>query len=89
QFSIEQLARELFVDPSNLFRKIKALTGLNPTQYLRSYRLANAKKLLKTTGLSITAIALECGFSHHNYFSRIFKRETGLSPSDYRSRVRK
>lgn len=83
-FSVEQLARELFVDPSNLFRKIRALTGLNPTQYLRAYRLAKAKKLLWTTELSIAAVALECGFAHHNYFSRMFKRETGLSPSKYR-----
>lgn len=84
-FTVEQLCRELFIDPSNLYRKLKALTGINPNQYIRTFRLAKAKTLLVTTNLSIALIAAECGFAYQNYFSRIFKKETGLTPTEYRA----
>ena len=84
QFTVEQLSRELFMDSSNLYRKLKALTGINPNQYIRSFRLAKAKKLLANTNLPVISIAAECGFADQNYFSRIFKKKTGYSPSEYR-----
>lgn len=84
-FTVEQLGQELFVDPSNLYRKIKALTGLGPSQYIRSFRLAKAKDLLLHTDLPIISIAAECGFSDQNYFSRIFKKEMGITPTEYRA----
>lgn len=85
QFSVEQLCKEMFVDPSNLYRKLKALTGVNPSQYIRSHRLAKAKKLLKNTSNTITYIAIEAGFKNQNYFSRLFKKELGMTPSEYRN----
>lgn len=84
QFSVEQLARELFVDPSNLYRKIKALTDLSPTQYIRSIRIAEARRLLKTTRLPVQMIAAKCGFAYTGYFSRMFKKATGMTPSRFR-----
>lgn len=88
QFTVEQLSRELFIDSSNLYRKLKALTGINPNQYIRSFRLAKAKKLLADTNLPIIAVAAECGFADQGYFSRIFKKETGLAPTKYRAQNR-
>jgi signal transduction histidine kinase/ligand-binding sensor domain-containing protein/DNA-binding response OmpR family regulator len=87
-FTVEQLCGELFIDPSNLYRKLRALTGLNPSQYIRSLRLARARKLLVETDLPISSVAAECGFAYQNYFSRIFKKETGLTPSKYRAENR-
>lgn len=58
--------------------------GMTPVAYLNRYRISQAKVLLSTTDRSITAIALDVGFSNSAYFSRVFKRETGVSPGDFR-----
>ncbi len=52
--------------------------------YLNRYRIQQARQLLKNTHKSITEIALDVGFSSSSYFSRIFRRETGMSPEAYR-----
>jgi AraC-like DNA-binding protein/AmiR/NasT family two-component response regulator len=83
-FSVEQLSQFLFMDSSNLYRKVKALTGLSPVQYIQSLRLRQAKKLLRESDNPITSIALDCGFNSSGYFSRVFKKDTGLTPSQYR-----
>jgi signal transduction histidine kinase/DNA-binding response OmpR family regulator len=58
--------------------------GLTPVAYLNRYRVQQARLLLKRTHKSVTEIALEVGFSGSSYFSRIFHRETGMSPADFR-----
>ncbi len=58
--------------------------GITPIKYLQRFRVHQAKQLLKTSHKSITEIALEVGFSDGGYFSRIFHRETGMSPEAYR-----
>lgn len=84
-FSVEQLSQLLFMDASNLYRKVKALTGLSPVQYIQSLRLKRAKKLLMETDESITSVAISCGFSSSGYFSRVFKKDTGITASAYRN----
>ncbi|MCB0581082.1 MAG: helix-turn-helix domain-containing protein [Phaeodactylibacter sp.] len=86
EFTVNQLCRALFVDPSNLYRKLAALTGMSPSRYIRSFRLAKARKLLAETSLPIASVARECGFADQAYFSRVFKREYGMPPTRYRSR---
>lgn len=80
----EALSKALFVSQSSFFRKIKALTGMNPNQYIRAFRLAKAKQLLRETDQSITAIAIETGFKSPDYFSRLFKKEVGMTPTEFR-----
>ncbi len=58
--------------------------GLTPVAYLNRYRIQQARQLLKNTHKSVTEIALDVGFSSSSYFSRIFRRETGMSPEAYR-----
>lgn len=58
--------------------------GTTPIKYLQRYRIHQAKKLLKESGLSVTEIAMQVGFGDSGYFSRVFHRETGLSPEAYR-----
>ncbi len=58
--------------------------GLTPVAYLNRFRIQQARQLLKSTHKSITEIALDVGFSSSSYFSRIFRRETGMAPEAYR-----
>ena len=58
--------------------------GMTPIAYLNRYRVAQAKRLLKETDSTITQIALDVGFSDSGYFSRVFRREAGMSPDAYR-----
>jgi AraC-like DNA-binding protein len=57
--------------------------GIPPIEYLNRYRVRQAKLLLEQGKLSITEIALEVGFSDSSYFNRVFRQETGQSPSAY------
>jgi YesN/AraC family two-component response regulator len=82
-FSVEQFAREMFVSRSLLYKKIKALTNLNITDFINSYKLKKSVELIKSTELSISEIAFKTGFNDPKYFSRIFKKFYGTSPSDY------
>ncbi|MEM6379488.1 MAG: ATP-binding protein, partial [Bacteroidota bacterium] len=79
------LESKLLVSHSSLYRKVKALTDLSPQQYIRAYRLGRASNLLSTTKLSISEIAYETGFRDPDYFTRVFKKEQGVSPTIYRN----
>lgn len=83
--SVEQMGRALFVSVSNLYRKTKALTGMGPSQYIRHVRIAVAKEKLRYTDVSITQIADQTGFKDVRYFSRVFKMETGITPTEFRN----
>ena len=65
---------------SNTFRKE---IGTTLTDYVRTKRIEYAKKLLETTSLQIQSIAQKCGILDLNYFSKVFKKYTGLTPSEY------
>lgn len=58
--------------------------GITPILYLQRYRINQAKRMLVETNQSITSIAFSVGFSDSGYFSRIFRRETGVSPEKFR-----
>lgn len=84
-FSINDLAQELFLSRSQVHRKIKALTGISTSIYIRSVRLQKAKNLLSSTELSISEIAYQCGFKSPAYFSQVFKDSFGVPPSAARN----
>ena len=69
-----------------VYRKLKALTGKTPSQYIRAIRMDRAMNLLKTTHLNISEIAYELGFSDPNYFSRTFQQVYGKTPSSIRKK---
>lgn len=69
---------------STLFMK---KVGVSPTHYLTELRIREAKLLLKTSKLTIAEIAEAIGYKDHFYFSRVFKKETGFPPRDYRKRM--
>jgi len=82
--SAAALCAALYVSRNTLFRIIRDETGLSLGQYVQKRRLAYANQLLRTTDHAILEIAGECGISDFNYFSRLFKKEYGLTPRDYR-----
>ncbi len=83
RFTVDQLSSELYLDSSTLYRKLKALTGKSPNRYIRALRVARAKKLLREPGQTVTAVAIETGFSSVKYFSRVFRKEVGVPPSEF------
>jgi len=82
-FGTKQLANDLNVSYSNLYRKMKATTGLTPNEFIRKIRIRKAKAMMSDKLLSFTDIALSTGFCNVRYFSRCFKTEFGIYPSDY------
>jgi len=83
-FSVPQIAQAMNMSQVQVYRKLKALTGKTPTQYIRFIRMEKAMTLLKTTTLNISEIAYDLGFSDPNYFSRTFQQVYGQTPSSIR-----
>jgi AraC-like DNA-binding protein len=81
KFGITQLARKIFLSKSQLFRKIKVLTGRSTANYIRSIRLQKGREMLENTGLRVSEIAYKTGFNSPFYFSRTFSKEFGFTPS--------
>lgn len=84
--SLEDVAREVHLSPFYLSRLFKEKEGVNFVDYLTRLRLEEAKKLLAQTNDTVAAIAEQVGYAEANYFSRIFRRHFGMSPSEYRER---
>jgi signal transduction histidine kinase/DNA-binding response OmpR family regulator/ligand-binding sensor domain-containing protein len=84
-FTVEQLASELHLSHSQFGRKLAALTGFTPNHFIRNLRLKKAKELLQNQELSITSVAYDCGFNDPSYFTRVFKKELGKTPLEWRS----
>lgn len=81
---VVHLCRAAKLSNTQVNRKLKALTGRTPSQFIRVIRLERAKELLQTTDLNISEIAYDVGFNDPNYFSRTFLEEFGYPPSDER-----
>lgn len=84
KLSLEQIAASAAVSTRECLRCFRAGIGQSPTDYLISYRVETAKKLLQTSHSSVTQIALDTGFSSPAYFSKTFRSHTGMSPQNYR-----
>jgi signal transduction histidine kinase/DNA-binding response OmpR family regulator len=84
QFSIMHLCRAVFLSRTQLHKKLKALTGLSASLFMRQIRLYAGMDLLKNTNLNINEIAYQVGFDDPNYFSRCFTQEFGSAPSETR-----
>ena len=68
-------------------QNFKQYTNSTPAQYLLSLRIHNAKVLLESTNYNVTEISNIIGYENPLYFSRIFKKQTGFSPSEYRKKI--
>lgn len=81
-YSVEQLGKDLQLDRTQLFRKLKAITGQNPSQFIRVYRLETAYQLLKNRTATVAEIAFQVGFSNPSYFNRTFKAHFKKTPGE-------
>ena len=81
---IDYLARELTVSRVQLYRKVKTMTGRSTSAFIRLLRLQKAQLLLTTTELNISEIAYKVGFTDPSYFTRVFREEYGITPSEWR-----
>ena len=78
------LAKESGYSRVHFLRMFRAATGYPPHNYLLNLRVERARELLANPTLSLTDIALECGFSSHSHLSRVFRQVLGATPSEYR-----
>jgi len=85
-FGVEQLSEAANLSRSQLFRKLKAITGETPTSFLRTYRLRKAKEILETNKATPSETAYMVGFSTSNYFFKCFKAEFGMTPTEMMER---
>lgn len=83
-FSVEELSRALFMSRVSLYKKILALTGRSPIEFIRSIRLKRAAQLLEKSQLTIAEVAYEVGFNNPKYFTKYFKMEYNVLPSHYK-----
>ena len=83
EFNVTQMCKDLDMSQPTLYRKIYALTGESPTEFIRSYRLKRGAELLKNNFGSVLEVALEVGFSSANYFTKCFKKMFHQLPSSY------
>lgn len=81
----EDLASVMCIGRAQLNRKIKAITGYRTTEYILKARMSKAKILLRTSDLPIGEIALKCGIEDIGYFSTMFRKQVGMTPSAYRN----
>lgn len=85
KFSVEDLAYKLGVSRVQLYRKVKAIIGINISDHINNVKLEKAAELLKSNSMNISEIAYALGFSSPNYFSTAFKNKFGISPKEYKS----
>ncbi|MDE6167625.1 MAG: AraC family transcriptional regulator, partial [Acetatifactor sp.] len=87
QVSLLETAQYIGLSPSYLSRIFKAETGISLNQYLNQIRISKAKKLLRHTELRLLDIASLTGFEDQSYFTKVFRRITGISPLAYRQKA--
>ncbi len=82
-FSVEKLAEEIFMNRTQLLRKLKALTGMSPTDFIKDLRLKRAADMIRQKTDTITQIGYAVGFNDQSYFTKCFKKQFGVTPTEY------
>jgi len=84
EFHLEQLAAQVGLSKFYFNRLFKSAVGVSPSHYQINLRMNEAKRLLRETKKSVVEIALDVGYANPSHFAQLFRKETGLSPSNYR-----
>ena len=82
-FSVEELSRGVYMSRVALYKKVLALTGKTPIEFIRSLRLKRAAQLLEKSQMTVAEIAYEVGFNNPKTFTKLFKEEFRMLPSQY------
>ncbi len=83
-FSMQEVAHAMNYSDTHFCRLFKQCFQVNFTVYMNEYRVDQAKKMLHSADISIKDVGAACGYRDTSYFIRVFKRHTGMTPSDYR-----
>jgi len=89
EFSVEDLGMELGISRAYVFKKILALTGKTPLEFIRTIRLQHAAQLLEKSQLSVREVAYKVGFNNPKYFTKYFKEHYNVLPSNYAATKKK
>lgn len=84
KLKINEIAQKLFMCERQLSRKTKRYLQMTPVEYLRKYRLLQARRMLRE-GFSAKQVTYSVGFSSYSYFARCFKQEFGYTTKEYKS----
>lgn len=87
--TVEELSRELGMSRVHLYKKLLALTGKSPIEFIRVLRLKRAAQYLRESQMNVSEIAYQLGFNNPKYFSKYFKDEYGMTPSEYQEKTQK
>ena len=84
ELSMQDVAKAMNYSEAYFCKLFKQCFKVNFSAYLNEYRIGRAKEMLQSTRLSVREVSLACGYSDANYFARVFKRVTGVTPSEFR-----
>ncbi|SDD18676.1 Signal transduction histidine kinase [Algoriphagus faecimaris] len=87
EFGIDMMVDELYMSQSTLFRKIKSLTGLSITAFIRSVRLKKAAQIILESNLKLSQVAFEVGFNDYKHFKKSFQQQFNCLPSEYKQKI--
>jgi signal transduction histidine kinase/DNA-binding response OmpR family regulator/ligand-binding sensor domain-containing protein len=85
-FNVKKLSSDLNISTTHLYRKLKALTGLSPVEFIRMFKLHKACELLSNSNLSIKEIGYSLGFNNLSYFVKCFREQFNVTPSAFRQK---
>lgn len=88
KYSVDDMAKDLLISRSQLFRKVKEHHSISPKDYFIKIRMQAAAELMKLNDAKIVDIAFSTGFSDPSYFSRCFTKHFGVNPSSYKSMIK-
>jgi signal transduction histidine kinase/DNA-binding response OmpR family regulator len=86
-FTVEKMSKELNVSRTQLHRKLTALTGMPPSDFIRDLRLKKAAELILAKADNISQIGYSVGFNDQSYFTKCFKKQYGVAPSEYTTKI--
>ena len=84
---VDDLVRELAVSRSVFFKKLKTLTGLAPIEFIKEIRIKRATQLIETGEFNMTQISYMVGINDPRYFSKCFKAQVGMTPTEYKEKI--
>ena len=86
-FTLDDLCRHLNISKCYFCTLFKKETGKTCSEFINDFRIKRSKELLANNQLSILEVALSVGFNNQNYYTMIFKKQTGFTPLQYRKKV--
>jgi YesN/AraC family two-component response regulator len=84
-FGVEMMADEMSLSRTQLFRKLKAISGLSPNEFINDIRLQRAADLIRAKADTLTQISYSVGYSEQSYFAKRFRKKFGVTPSEYQT----